>query len=212
MAALVFFALVCLLIIKRRIIDRGIRAASLFGRAAEGAGGVGRKGVKAFMPSELKTALGDTLKTEASTVLASAATIAASISSISASARSKQLLNIDATNIPAPSSASDKTPTDSSGLSASAVERSSTHHPAQVTCQPTPVPPSDPTSALYIVEEPVDGADTALDAGDDAYEEEVGDVEEEDEHEPELEEPTLSPSESTSDSLEDDWQVVHDEL
>lgn len=60
-AALLFFLLVCVLIIKRRIIDRGIRAASLVGRVAGGVGSVGKRGVEAVLPSGGKESLAATV-------------------------------------------------------------------------------------------------------------------------------------------------------
>lgn len=83
LAALLFFGLVCILIIKRRIIDRGIRAATLFSRIA----GVGSKPVQQkIVPSALQSTISQTqgLKkavTTISNVLQEATSTVASVTS-----------------------------------------------------------------------------------------------------------------------------------
>ena len=52
MAALIFFFLVCLLIFKRRIIDKGLRAASLLGKAGAGVNYIRKRGVNAVIQQE----------------------------------------------------------------------------------------------------------------------------------------------------------------
>jgi protein transport protein SEC20 len=102
LAALLFFGLVCLLIIKRRILDRGIRAATLVSRLAGG-------GSAAHISKNIKSSLASGLTSVAATGTSIAASVAmssysttpaskvqeASISPASAVASAPSTLSID---------------------------------------------------------------------------------------------------------------------
>lgn len=116
-AALIFFALVCLLIIKRRIIDRGIRAASLVGKVAGGAAGVGKKGARAFIPTDTVSALKQTVTQEMDSLAQTVSTIVASASSIASTAIAAKQSSLNAASATSESFASSSIP-----IAASSVE------------------------------------------------------------------------------------------
>lgn len=82
----------CLLVIKRRILDRGIRAASLVGKVGAGFGKVGRRGIQALAQDGLKETSQSV--TASLTSLAAAATAAAASVSHDISERKVQVQSV----------------------------------------------------------------------------------------------------------------------
>lgn len=125
LAALLFFGLVCVLIVKRRIIDRGIRAATLFSRIA----GAGSAPLRNAIPSNIKAPPPSSIASATSVVKATAQELSQSASSVLASVAASATASatvgaasLVGTSAPIPLSPSQSTSTSSQDASQSSMQ------------------------------------------------------------------------------------------